>query len=90
MAAARGQASGGDRGGGNRGPGLGGTAAGARWRGRACRCTALTGAVRCRAAEGEQEAELPQALQDPEEGEARPRCRVGRPGAAALQFRASG
>lgn len=37
-----------------------------------CRYTALTGAVPCRAQEGEQAAELPQALQDPEEGEARP------------------
>lgn len=41
------------------------------------------GAVHCRAEESQQEADLPQALQDPEEGEARgagsPR-RCGAPG----------
>lgn len=42
-----------------------------------CRYTALTGALRCRAQEGQQEAELPQALQDPEEGEARPGAAPG-------------
>lgn len=32
---------------------------------------AVTDAVPCRAEEGQQEADLPQALQDPEEGESR-------------------
>lgn len=40
---------------------------------------AVTGAVPCRAEEGQQEADLPQALQDPEEGESRRAAAPGCP-----------
>lgn len=50
-----------------RAPVSGGSVPGAR----GPREPALTGAVRCRAEESQQEADLPQAVQDPEEGEYR-------------------